>query len=95
MVPPIVSMMMIIWRNQRTIPTLPESYRRKLVTARIGRVAYRGVLDVSTSPPKERYAVSNDNVVRLIQPSTTNSPKSSGRERAACLRKRWKPGAED
>jgi hypothetical protein len=26
------------------------------------------VLDASTSPPKERYAVSNDNVVRLIQP---------------------------
>jgi hypothetical protein len=27
-----------------------------------------GVLDASTSPPKERYAVSNDNVTRLIQP---------------------------
>jgi hypothetical protein len=27
-----------------------------------------GVLDASTSPLKERYAVSNDNVVKLIQP---------------------------
>jgi transposase-like protein len=27
-----------------------------------------GLLDGLTSPPKERYAVSNDNVVRLIQP---------------------------
>jgi putative transposase len=27
-----------------------------------------GVLDASTSPPKERYAVSNDNVFKLIQP---------------------------
>jgi putative transposase len=27
-----------------------------------------GVLEASTSPPKERYAVSNDNVVNLIQP---------------------------
>ena len=29
-----------------------------------------GVLDASTSPLKERYAVSNDNVIRLIQPGT-------------------------
>ena len=29
-----------------------------------------GVLDASTSPPKERYAVSTDNVVQLIQPGT-------------------------
>ena len=27
-----------------------------------------GVLDASTAPPKERYAVSDDNVVKLIQP---------------------------
>jgi putative transposase len=27
-----------------------------------------GVLDASTSPPQERYAVSNDNVIHLIQP---------------------------
>ncbi|MET4483918.1 hypothetical protein ABIB66_008489 [Bradyrhizobium sp. F1.13.3] len=26
-----------------------------------------GVLEASTSPPKERYAVSNDNVIKLIQ----------------------------
>ena len=29
-----------------------------------------GVLDASTSPPKERYAVSKDNIIRLIQPGT-------------------------
>ena len=29
-----------------------------------------GVLDASTSSPKERYAVSHDNVVKLIQPGT-------------------------
>src|SRR3979490_2051242 len=44
------------------------SYRPKLVTAGIGKAAYRGVLDASTSPPKERYVVSNDNVIQLIQP---------------------------
>ena len=27
-----------------------------------------GVLDASTSPPKERYAVPNDNVIKLVQP---------------------------
>jgi hypothetical protein len=27
-----------------------------------------GVLDASTSPPKERYAVSKDNINKLIQP---------------------------
>ena len=26
-----------------------------------------GVLDASTSPPKERYAVSKDNILKLIQ----------------------------
>jgi hypothetical protein len=26
-----------------------------------------GVLDASTSPPKERYAVSKDNIIKLIQ----------------------------
>jgi hypothetical protein len=29
-----------------------------------------GLVDDLTSPPKERYAVSNDNVVQLIQPGT-------------------------
>ena len=28
-----------------------------------------GVLDASTSPPKVRYAVSNDNIIKLIQPA--------------------------
>jgi hypothetical protein len=34
------------------------------------KAAYRGVLDASTSPPKERYAVSNDNVSKLIEPGS-------------------------
>ena len=29
-----------------------------------------GLLDASTSPPKERYAVSKDNIIKLIQPGT-------------------------
>jgi hypothetical protein len=46
-----------------------KSYRWKLVRAGIGRAAaYRGVLEASTSLPKERYAVSNDSLVKLIQP---------------------------
>jgi hypothetical protein len=45
-------------------------YGRKLVTAWIGKAAYRGVLEASTSPLKERYAVSNDSVTNLIQPGT-------------------------
>jgi hypothetical protein len=31
-----------------------------------------GVFDASTSPPKERYAVPNDCVIKLIQPGTFN-----------------------
>jgi transposase-like protein len=31
-----------------------------------------GVFDASTSPPKERYAVPNDTVIKLIQPGTFN-----------------------
>jgi hypothetical protein len=27
-----------------------------------------GVLDASTSPPKKRYAVSKDNIIKLIRP---------------------------
>jgi hypothetical protein len=34
------------------------------------------VLDASTSPLKERYAVSNDNVVKLIQPGALEDPLS-------------------
>ena len=30
------------------------------------------VLDASTSPPKERYAVSKDNIIKLIQPATVD-----------------------
>jgi hypothetical protein len=35
-----------------------------------------GVLDASTSPPKERYGVSNDNVTKLIQPGGFDDPLS-------------------
>jgi hypothetical protein len=49
-----------------------QSYRRKLVTAGIGKAAYRGVLDASTSPPKERYAVSKDIIIKLIQPGNVD-----------------------
>ena len=31
-----------------------------------------GVFDASTSPPKERYAVPNYTVIKLIQPGTFN-----------------------
>ena len=31
-----------------------------------------GVLNASTSPPKERYAVSNDNIIKLIQPGNVD-----------------------
>ena len=31
-----------------------------------------GVLDASTSPPKERYAVSKDNIIKLIQPGNVD-----------------------
>jgi hypothetical protein len=33
-----------------------------------------GVLDASTSPPKERYAVSKDNIIKLIQPGNVDDP---------------------
>src|SRR5581483_7947489 len=39
-----------------------ESERRHIV----------GVLDASTSPPKERYAVSKDNIIKLIQPGNVD-----------------------
>ncbi|MEY9404600.1 transposase-like protein [Bradyrhizobium diazoefficiens] len=31
-----------------------------------------GVLNASTSPPKERYAVSRDNIIKLIQPGNVD-----------------------
>ena len=34
-----------------------------------------GVLDASTSPPKERYAVSKDNIIKLIQPGNVEAHK--------------------
>jgi len=33
-----------------------------------------GVLDASTSPPKERYAVSKDTIIKLIQPGNVEDP---------------------
>jgi len=51
------------------------SYRPKLVTAGIGKAAYHwGVLDASASPPKQRYAVSKDNIIKLIPPCRRNPP---------------------
>jgi hypothetical protein len=38
-----------------------------------------GVLDASTSPPKERYAVSNDNVTKLIQPGFFDDRRPAAR----------------
>ena len=43
---------------------MATSYRRKLVTAGIGKAAYRG--GAPTSPPKKQYAVSNDNVGAIL-----------------------------
>lgn len=59
---------------------------KKLVTARIEKAAYRGVLAASTSPLKERDGVSNDSVFKLIQPglSRFNSPKFCATGRATC-----------
>src|SRR5260221_11759912 len=37
-----------------------------------GRRHIVGVLDASTSPPKERYAVSKDNIIKLIQPGNVD-----------------------
>ena len=45
-----------------------------------------GVLDASTSPPKERYAVSNDNVIHLIQPENSGlTPQKKSRHRVVEL----------
>src|SRR5260370_19914355 len=43
---------------------IAESWSRR----ESGRRHIVGVLDASTSPPKERYAVSKDNIIKLIQP---------------------------
>ena len=38
-----------------------------------------GVLDASTSPPKERYAVSKDNIIKLILQETSRyCPSADG-----------------
>ena len=33
-----------------------------------------GVFDASTSPPKERYAVTQDNIIKLAQPGEIGDP---------------------
>jgi hypothetical protein len=43
-----------------------------------------GVLDGSTSPPKERYAVSKDDIVKLIQPGSVDDQLTSCIEWGAC-----------
>jgi hypothetical protein len=52
-----------------------------------------GVLDASTSPPKVRYAVSEDNIIKLLQPRNvaTNSPKSCVLGRVPCWPMRSRP----
>lgn len=35
-----------------------------------------GVLDASTSPPKKRYAVSKDNIIKLIQPGNVDDQRT-------------------
>ena len=43
-----------------------------------------GLLDDLTSPPKERYAVSNDNVIQLIQLGTFQGQLTEVLRRGAC-----------
>jgi hypothetical protein len=53
-----------------------------------------GVLDASTSPPEERYAVPKDNVFKLIQPGAfeaINSPKSCATGSVPCSPGRSSP----
>src|SRR5260370_15583370 len=47
---------------------IAESWSRR----EAGRRHIVGVLDASTSQPKERYAVSNDNIIKLIQPANVD-----------------------
>ncbi len=50
------------------------SYGQKLVQRESVRRHIVGVLDASTSPLKERYAVPNDNVTKLVQPGAFDDP---------------------
>ena len=50
--------------SHAAVGAIAESWRR----CESGRRHIVGVFDASTSPPKERYAVPNDNVLKLIQP---------------------------
>src|SRR6202051_2261538 len=47
---------------------IAQSWRRR----ESGRGDIGGVLDASTSPPKERYPVSKDNIIKLIQPGNVD-----------------------
>lgn len=64
--------------------TARRSYPQKMMTAWMGKGAYRGGVDASTSPAKERYAVTGDNVINLAQPGTfsgslTEIPRNGAR----------------
>jgi len=48
------------------------------VTVCIGKALYRGGVRASTSPPKEQYAESNDNLVKLIQPGAFTDQLTDG-----------------
>jgi putative transposase len=37
-----------------------------------------GVLDASTSPPKKRYALSKDNIIKLIHPGNVDDKSTPG-----------------
>ncbi len=52
-----------------------------------------GVLDASTSPPKERYAVPKDNVIKLIQPGFFDDQLTEiyATERVPCSPRRSRP----
>src|SRR6476659_4604494 len=58
--------------RRRSARTLEFQFRRTANATVARRESERrhivGVLDASTSPPKERYAVSKDNIIKLIQP---------------------------
>src|SRR6478609_1135988 len=61
-------------RALRKVYRMKVTAKQKEVSPKVGDGRNRkggiswGCLNASTSPPKERYAVSNDNVIHLIQP---------------------------
>src|SRR6476659_5541863 len=62
--------------RRRSARTLEFQFRRTanatVARRESGRRHIVGVLNASTSPPKERYAVSKDNIIKLIQPGNVD-----------------------